>query len=200
MVRKNEYPRKTDFSKDGVQGSEPAASNFPQKTGEFHHKENITRNNRPPRETQQRDNNQQKEYQRRETPKRETTSRDNQLRDNVQRENAPRENTLRENTPRVNTSKENIPRVNTPRENTPRENTPRENTTKDNLQKNNHRENTQNRDGYRDNREPYRQHNQRPAIKPQTEENLDDISADIGRIEKEIELELKEIRSMRLGI
>lgn len=32
------------------------------------------------------------------------------------------------------------------------------------------------------------------------DESIDDISADISRIEKEIQLELKEIRSMRLGL
>ncbi|MHB8062176.1 MAG: hypothetical protein ACYDG2_06020 [Ruminiclostridium sp.] len=165
MVRKNEYPRKTDFLKEGVKVNETVSSNASQKGGEFHHKESSTRNSRPPRENQQRDSNQQKEYQHRENPKRENTTRDNQLKDNVQRENTSRENTSR-----------------------------------DNHQKNYHRENIQNRDGFRDNREPYRQHNQRPAIKPQTEENVEDISADIVRIEKEIELELKEIKSMRLGI
>jgi hypothetical protein len=170
VVKRNEYPRKTDFSKDGVKLSESVPSNTPQKSGEFHRKENNTRNNRPPRENQQEDNNHQKEYQHRETIKRENISRDNQLIENAQRENPLKEST------------------------------PRENTQRDNQQKNYHRENTQNRDGVRDNREPYRQRNQRPAIKPQTEENVDDIAADIGRIEKEIELELKEIRSMRLGI
>jgi len=32
------------------------------------------------------------------------------------------------------------------------------------------------------------------------EETIDDIKTDILRIEKEIELELKEIRSLRLGV
>jgi hypothetical protein len=32
------------------------------------------------------------------------------------------------------------------------------------------------------------------------EETADDIRADIARIEKEIELEIKEIKSMRLGL
>lgn len=171
MVKKNEYPKKTEFSKANGQASEAPASNYPQKTGEFHRKENNVRNSRPARETQQRDNNQQKEYQRRETPKRENTTRDNQQ--------------IKENNPR---------------ETAQREKASRDNTTRDTHQKNYHRENTANRDGFRESREPYRQHNQRPTIKPQTEENLEDITADIGRIQKEIELELKEIRSLRLGI
>ncbi|EGD47811.1 hypothetical protein Cpap_2214 [Ruminiclostridium papyrosolvens DSM 2782] len=65
-----------------------------------------------------------------------------------------------------------------------------------NHQRNYHRENFQGRD----NREPYKQHYQRPAIKPRAEETVEDIANDIVRIQKEIDLELKEIRSMRLGV
>lgn len=36
--------------------------------------------------------------------------------------------------------------------------------------------------------------------KPRADETVDDIKQDIIRIEKEIKLELKEIRSMKLGI
>ncbi len=142
MVKKNEYPRKTNFSKTGAQVSEPVAANTSQKSGEFHYKENNTRNNRPPRENQHRDNNSQKVYQQREAQKR----------DNISREN---------------------------------------------NQKNYHRENTNQN---RENKEPYRQHYQRTAIKPQAEETVEDITMDISRIEKEIELELKEIKSLRLGV
>ena len=174
MVRKNEYPRKSNFIKDGAQESEPVHSNSPQKTfqrdGEFQNKENNTRNNRPPRENQQRDSNQQKEYEQRDVQKRENTPRDNQLRENLPRDNTPRDNQLRENVQR------------------------------DNHQRNFQRDNTQNRENFRDTREPYRQHTQRPVIKPRAEETVEDIAADIGRLEKEIELELKEIKSMRLGV
>ena len=159
MVRKNEYPRKSNFIKDGAQAREPVHLNSPQKTfqkdAESQNKENNARNNRPPRENQQRDSNQQKEYEQRDVQKRENTPRDNQLRENVQR---------------------------------------------DNHQRNFQRDNTQNRENFRDTREPYRQHTQRPVIKPRAEETVEDIAADIGRIEKEIELELKEIKSMRLGV
>lgn len=163
MVKKNEYPRRNNFSKDGVQVSEPVNSNSTQKTfpkeGESHNKENNNRNNRSLRE------NQQKEYQ----------QRDNQKR-------------------------ENFPRDNQPRENVKRDNTPRDNSHKDNNQRNFHRDNNPNRENVRDTREPYRQSFQRPAIKPRSEETVEDIAADIGRIEKEIELELREIQSMRLGL
>lgn len=165
MVKKNEYPRKNSFSKDGVQVSEPVNSNSTQKTFEGN-----TRNNRPPRENQQRDNNQQREYQQRDNQKRENTPRENQPRDNVKRDNTPRENTQRDNS------------------------------YKDNNQRNFHRDNNQNRENFRDPREPYKQNFQRPAIKPRSEETVEDIAADIGRIEKEIELELREIQSMRLGL
>lgn len=94
----------------------------------------------------------------------------------------------------------------TPRENGQRDNSGREpSATKDvqnkenGHQRNYHRENTQNREN-RENREPYRQHFQRPAIKPRAEETVEDIANDIVRIQKEIDLELKEIRSMRLGV
>lgn len=166
MVKKNEYPRKNNFSKDGAQTNEPAASNSQpksfQKDGETSHKENHVRNNRPPRDNQQRDNVQQ---------------RDNQQRDAQKRENQSRENGSREPGSRENNQRDNQHN-------------------KENFQRNYHRENAQSRE----NREPYRQHFQRPAIKPRAEETVDDIVVDIGRIEKEIELELKEIRSMRLGV
>ncbi|HEX2925898.1 MAG TPA: hypothetical protein VHP38_06520 [Ruminiclostridium sp.] len=93
----------------------------------------------------------------------------------------------------------------TPKENGPKENQNREaSATKEpqhrenGHQRNYHRENTQGRE--RENREPYRQHFQRPAIKPRAEETVEDIANDIVRIQKEIDLELKEIRSMRLGV
>jgi len=170
VVKKNEYPRKNNFLKDGVQVSEPVNSNSTQKTFEGN-----TRNNRPLRENQQRDNNQQREYQQRDNQKRENSPRENQPRDNVKRDNTPRENSQRENTIR-------------------------ENPNKDNNQRNFYRDNNVNRENFRDTREPYRQNSQRPAIKPRSEETVEDIAADIGRIEKEIELELREIQSMRLGL
>lgn len=66
-----------------------------------------------------------------------------------------------------------------------------------------------NRDN-RDNRE-YRDGGQRSGYqsqgggiryphKPRAEETIDDIKSDIVRIEKEIQLEIKEIRSMKLGL
>lgn len=43
--------------------------------------------------------------------------------------------------------------------------------------------------------------NAQPRIsRVKTEETVDDIKADIVRIEKEIQLEIKEIKSMRLGL
>ncbi len=165
MVRKSEYPKKNDLSKNDVPSGVAQPSNSTQKSGEFHHKENSTRNSRPPRENQQRDNNQQKEYQRRE-PKRENTTRVNQTRDSVQKEN-----TIKENNQRDNSSREN-------------------------HQKNYHREPQNNKET----REPYRQHYQRNVIKPKTEETVEDIANDIVRIEKEIDLEIKEIKSLRLGL
>ncbi len=157
MVKRNDYQRK-NFSKDGVQNGEHVNSNAQQKPfqkdAEVSHKDNHVRNNRPPRDNQQRENNNQS--QRRE-------NRDNQGRDNSQREN-------------------------------------NQNQHKENFQRNYHRDrDNQNREG-RENREPVRQHFQRPAIKPRAEETVADITADISRIEKEIELELKEIRSIRLGV
>jgi len=194
VVKKNEYPRKSNFSKDGERASEPIHSNSPQKTfqkdGEFHQKENNTRNNRPPRENQQSGSNQPREYQQRDNQKRENNPKDNQLRENVQRDSAPRENVQRDSAPRENVQRDSAPRDNVQRDNAPR----------DNHQRNYYRDNTPNRDGFRDTREPYRQHNQRPAIKPRSEESVEDIANDINIIEKEIELELKEIKSMRLGL
>jgi hypothetical protein len=163
VVKKNEYPRKNIVSKDGVHTTESGSSNSPQKSfqkeGEFHHKENYSRNNRPPRENNQaRDNN-------------------FQQRDNQRKENLPKDNQIKENTQKDTPVREH----------------------KENHQRNFHRENTQNRESY-NNRESYRQYSQRPAIKPRAEETVEDIAVDIGRIEKEIELELKEIRSLRLGV
>ncbi len=174
MVKKNEYPRKDNFSKDGGQAGEPANTNSQQKTfqrnGEGYHKENHVRTNRPPRDYQQRDNGQQKEGFQREPQKRENNSRDNQARENSTRENTSRDNNQQH--------KEH--------------------------QRNYHRDNNQNKEVARENnreqREPYRPHFQRSAIKPRAEETVEDIAADIVRIEKEIELELKEIKSMRLGV
>ena len=94
------------------------------------------------------------------------------------------------------------------REFTPRENNQRDNTNKEayGSKDNQHRENNHQRNYHRDNfqgrenREPYKQHFQRPAIKPRAEETVEDIANDIIRIQKEIDFELKEIRSMRLGV
>lgn len=89
------------------------------------------------------------------------------------------------------------------RENTQRDNSQKENVPRENHQKNYHRENVQVRENTREtreNREQYRPHYQRTVIKPQAEETVEDIATDITRIEKEIELELKEIRSMKLGM
>jgi hypothetical protein len=58
----------------------------------------------------------------------------------------------------------------------------------------------------RDNAYPGRNNHQYQAppakhtAKAKAVETIDDIRMDIGRIEKEIELEIKEIRSLRLGI
>ncbi len=162
MVKKNDYPRK-NFSKDGVQSGETPGQNnqpksFQKDSPDGSHRENHIRNNRPPRDNQQRD------MQRRE-------NRDNQGRDNSTREN------------NQNSHKENFQR----------------NYHRDNRDYRDNRDN-QNREAARENREPSRQHFQRPPIKPRAEETVEDIVADISRIEKEIELELKEIRSMRLGV
>lgn len=43
-------------------------------------------------------------------------------------------------------------------------------------------------------------HSSRGNGRVKTEETIEDIRTDIARIEKEIELELKEIRSLRLGV
>ncbi len=107
-------------------------------------------------------------------------------RDNQQREN----NNQRDfNQQRDTQRREN--RDNQVRENSSRENG--QNQHKENYQRNFHRDNQ------KENRENVRQHFQRP-IKPRAEETVADISADIARIEKEIDLELKEIRTMRLGV
>jgi hypothetical protein len=42
--------------------------------------------------------------------------------------------------------------------------------------------------------------NHRMSNRVKAEETIDDIKADINRIEKEIDLELKEIKSLRIGI
>jgi hypothetical protein len=113
--------------------------------------------------------------------------RDNQQRDNAnqrdfsqQRDSQRREN--RDNQVRDNSSRENG-----------------QNQHKDNYQRIFHRDG-QNRENGKEFRENVRPHYQRPAIKPRAEETVADIAADITRIEKEIELQLKEIRSMRLGV
>ncbi|OPX45612.1 hypothetical protein CLHUN_05490 [Ruminiclostridium hungatei] len=174
MVKRNDYPRK-NYSKDGAQTGEPAGQNFQQKSaqkdGEAPHKENHTRT-RPPRDNQQREGGNQREP----GQQRDSQRRDN--RDNQARENSPRENSQ-------NQHKENYQR------NYHRENQNRDNQTRENQ--------NQNREP-REPRENTRQHFQRPAIKPRAEETVADIAVDIVRIEKEIELELKEIRSMRLGV
>jgi len=80
----------------------------------------------------------------------------------------------------------------------PRDSQQRENGNQSARTRNYHRDNP-GREG-RENRETGRQHFQRTAIKPRAEETVEDIAADIVRIQKEIELELKEIRSLRLGV
>lgn len=181
MVKRNDYPRK-NYSKDGAQAGEPAGQNFQQKSahkdGEAPHKENHTRT-RPPRDNQQREGGNQRES----GQQRESQRRDN--RDNQARENSPRENNQ-------NQHKENYQR------NYHRDNQNRDNQNRDNQNREN-RENREPREP-REPRENTRQHYQRPAIKPRAEETVADIATDIVRIEKEIELELKEIRSMRLGV
>ncbi len=91
----------------------------------------------------------------------------------------------------------------TPRENNQKDNTNREpSATKDTQHRENNYQRNYHRDNYqgRENREPYKQQYQRPIIKPRAEETVEDIANDIIRIQKEIDLELKEIRSMRLGV
>lgn len=117
---------------------------------------------------------------------RETLQRDN----NNQQKEFQRREQKRETTTRVNQARDNVQK-----DSITKENTTRESTTRESHQKNYHREvNVQN------NKEPYRQHFQRNAIKPKTEETVDDIANDITRIEKEIDLEIKEIKSLRLGL
>lgn len=64
------------------------------------------------------------------------------------------------------------------------------------------REGGQNRGYYRDRDNQQRQHSQtqgpRFSTRNRAEETIDDIKEDIVRIEKEIELEIKEIRSLKL--
>lgn len=114
-------------------------------------------------------------------PQRDPQQRDN----NQQKDNQQRDNLKRDNGPRDNQQRNAVQRENTPRENQHRDNQ---------NQRNHHKDNP------REAREPFRPHYQRPAIKPRTDETVEDIAADIIRIEKEIELELKEIKSMRLGV
>lgn len=54
------------------------------------------------------------------------------------------------------------------------------------------------RDSFRQNRIPHGSAS-RP-IRARLEETVDDIKADVARIEKEIDLEIKEIRSLKLGL
>jgi len=99
---------------------------------------------------------------------------------NYERENTPREVSARDNPPREGISRENSHRDNSYRENSYRENSYRQSGSGHN----------------------YSNHSsaQRTGSRIKTEETLDDIIADISRIEKEIELEIKEIRSLRLGM
>jgi hypothetical protein len=78
----------------------------------------------------------------------------------------------------------------------------RDNTqTRDNNQS---RDNTQNRGFQRENQPRQNYSYQNSQIKfntrVKTVETVEDIKADIARIEKEIELEIKEIKTMRLGL
>ena len=89
----------------------------------------------------------------------------------------------------------------------PKENPRRENFNRDNQQRDNTVRDNAARSGFRDNsfRTPnnYSQNNQnssRPNIRFKADESAEDITTDIIRIEKEIELEIKEIKSMRLGM
>lgn len=126
----------------------------------------------------------------------------NQGQRNPQEQGGRRDNSQRENAQRDSSHKENTHRENNSRDNSQRENTQRDAAQRDNSQ----RENSQ-RDGgrpyYRDNQ---RQHSssqgqyQRNAGRSRTEETIEDIVMDISRIEKEIELEIKEIKSLRLGM
>lgn len=118
-------------------------------------------------------------------PPREAQQRDNnQQKEHLQRENQKRENTQRENQQRAASQKENQ-----------RDNQYRENQHRENVGQRNHHKDTP-----RENREPFRSNYQRPVIKPRADETVEDIALDIIRIEKEIQLELKEIKSMRLGV
>lgn len=87
-----------------------------------------------------------------------------------------------------------------------RENQPVRNIHRDNRES---RDNRDSRDGkeIRENREntPRRDYSNsgaqpRYASRIRAEETVEDIKVDISRIEKEIQLEIKEIKSMRLGL
>lgn len=57
-----------------------------------------------------------------------------------------------------------------------------------------------NRDNYQRQGHPYQNSGPRYNQRIRADETIDDIKMDISRIEKEIELELKEIKSLRLGM
>ena len=139
-------------------------------------------------------NSQQKSFQR----DSDASHKENHIRNNrPPRDNQQRENNNQRDFNQQRDAQRRETRDNQARENSSRENGPNQH--KENYQRNFHRDN-QNRDSGKENRENTRQHFQRPPIKPRAEETVADIAADITRIEKEIELELKEIRSMRLGV
>jgi hypothetical protein len=169
-VVRNNDYSKKNFQKDGGQGSGPNHSNSQPKT--FQKAGDVNH-----KENYSRNNNR---------PPREPQQRDNnQQKDNLQRDNQKRDNGPRDNSPKDNQQRNAVQR----------DNAPRDNQHKDNGNQRNHY-----KDNSREAREPFRPHYQRPAIKPRTDETVEDIAADIVRIEKELELELKEIKSMRLGV
>lgn len=57
-----------------------------------------------------------------------------------------------------------------------------------------------NRDNYHRQHSGYHNNYNKPAERVKAIETLEDIKADITRIEKEIQLEIKEIKSIRLGL
>lgn len=68
------------------------------------------------------------------------------------------------------------------------------------YQKNFNRDNRENRENYQRSGYQFQNNGQRYQKRIKADETIDDIKLDIQRIEKEIELELKEIRSSRLGL
>lgn len=83
-------------------------------------------------------------------------------------------------------------------------NTSENGTVREHTQSNYNNRNNQNKTYHRDNsnRQNYSSQNsyQRSGGRIKVDETIDDIKADITRLEKEIQLELKEIRSMKLGL